>query len=80
MIPVSSSCPSVEEAFPGVHVIGRDNTDPVLSSVPTAFRPRAHVTPKLAPGGRGVTAWASDDGVPRPPVPLLLAACVPAVG
>ena len=37
--------PSVEEAFPGVHVTVSDNTDPNLHPVPT-LTPGAHVTPQ----------------------------------
>ena len=37
--------PSVEEAFPGVHVTVSDNTDPDLHPVPT-LTPGAHVTPQ----------------------------------
>ena len=37
--------PSVEEAFPGVHVAVSDNTDPNLHPVPT-LTPGAHVTPQ----------------------------------
>ncbi len=37
--------PSVEEAFPGVHVTVSDNTDPDLHPLPT-LTPGAHVTPQ----------------------------------
>ena len=37
--------PSVEEAFPGVHVTVSDNTDPDLHPVPT-LTPGAHVAPQ----------------------------------
>ena len=37
--------PSVEEAFPGVHVTVSDNTNPDLHPVPT-LTPGAHVTPQ----------------------------------
>ena len=37
--------PSVEEAFPGVHVTVSDNTNPELHPVPT-LAPGAHVTPQ----------------------------------
>ena len=43
--PGQFALPSVEEAFPGVHVTVSDNTDPDLHPVPT-LTPGAHVTPQ----------------------------------
>ncbi len=46
--PGQFALPSVDEAFPGVHVTVRDNTDPDLHPLPT-LTPGAHVAPQSGP-------------------------------
>ena len=50
--------PSVEEAFPGVHVTVSDNTDPDLHPVPT-LTPGAHVTPQSGTQSDSQTGYQS---------------------
>ena len=46
--PGQFALPSVDEAFPGVHVTVSDNTDPDLHPLPT-LTPGAHVAPQSGP-------------------------------